>query len=586
MQENKKVSPWAWIPSLYLMEGLPYAAVMTVSLIMYKRMGVSNTDIALYTSLLYLPWVIKPLWSPFIDMLKTKRWWIVVMQLLIGAGFAGIAFSIPLPFFFQATLVFFWIMAFSSATHDIAADGFYMLGLDSNRQSLYVGVRNTFYRIATALGQGILVILAGFLESSTGAEPLKINISASPDFAQSTLFIPQQPEIQYDENEKIRFITDCETYNIGTEQINADSAKRFLAEIRALNLKNGFISEETQNAAVIDNSGKTGNLVAVAVRLSGNPDENKEIALNTSLNRGDKSISIVQGERLTFNANNCGKTAYIVFQADPKLNSASSAEYRGLSGNIPLAWSITFFVLAGTFVFFSFYHRIMLPKPDSDRPRANLKAQNILGDFAATFVSFFKKPHVLAALFFMLTYRFSEAQLLKLIYPFLLDSKEAGGLGLTTGQAGFVYGTLGIIGLTIGGIIGGIVVAKGSLKKWLWPMALSMLLTVAAFLYLSFTQTGNMLIINACVFIEQFGYGFGFTAYTLYLIYFSRGGQKTAHYAICTGFMALGMMIPGLFAGWLQELLGYNRFFIWVLLCSALPILGTWSIYRHIEDES
>ena len=189
--KSKKISPWAWIPSLYLAEGLPYVAVMTISVIMYKRMGVSNTDIALYTSWLYLPWVVKPFWSPFVDLLKIKRWWIVTMQLLIGAGFAGIAFTIPLPFFFQATLAFFWLLAFSSATHDIAADGFYMLGLDTNQQAMYVGIRSTFYRVATIMGQGVLIILAGFFESVSGTEPLKINIDVNPQYTQSTLYLPE-----------------------------------------------------------------------------------------------------------------------------------------------------------------------------------------------------------------------------------------------------------------------------------------------------------------------------------------------------------------------------------------------------------
>ena len=409
-KSQKALSPWAWIPTLYLAEGLPYVAVMTISVVMYKRMELSNTDIALYTSWLYLPWVIKPFWSPFVDILKTKRWWIFMMQLLIGAGFAGIAFAIPLPFFFQATLAFFWLLAFSSATHDIAADGFYMLGLDKNQQALFVGIRSTFYRIATITGQGFLVMLAGYLERITG-------------------------QIQF-------------------------------------------------------------------------------------------------------------------------------------------AWSVTFLVLAGLFVVFGFYHRFVLPRPASDTPNPNLKAKDILKEFSLTFTSFFKKPHILTALFFMLTFRFAEAQLLKLINPFLLDPVEKGGLGLSTESVGFVYGTVGIIGLTVGGIIGGIAASRGGLKKWIWPMTLGMILTCLTFVYLSFTQTNNFLLINVCVVVEQFGYGFGFTAYMLYLIYFSEGRHKTAHYAICTGFMALGMMIPGMFAGWLQEQLGYNHFFIWVMICSVVPIIA------------
>lgn len=604
--KNLKRSPWAWIPTLYLAEGLPYVAVMTISVILYKRMGVSNTDIALYTSWLYLPWVIKPFWSPFVDLLKTKRWWIVTMQLLLGAGFAGIAFTIPAPFFFQATLAFFWLMAFSSATHDIAADGFYMLALDTNRQALYVGVRSTFYRVATIMGQGLLIILAGLIESATGTEPLRIDVKVQPGQSRTEFRLPETAAVPSGHSGELRFLTAPGPVTMSTAGIPQDSLKRWLQLVEAQNRANGFLTSGEQPGAAVRNvaeagwwtvhvseplggwirrrfgerreaavvSGFSGDIAVAAVSLSGCPEPGREVVLNTSMNRGDRSVSLVHGDRLTFDETNWNRPAYIVFQADPKLEQSSSAEYKGLSGNIPFAWSVTFFVLAGLFVLFGLWHRFALPRPGSDRASARSTPRDILRQFSATFVSFFKKPQAAAAIFFMLTFRFSEAQLLKLINPFLLDPKEAGGLGLTTGEVGLVYGTIGIIGLTLGGIIGGVAAARGGLKKWIWPMTFSMLLTCVTFVYLSFSQTSNLLAINACVFIEQFGYGFGFTAYMLYLMYYADGPQKTAHYAICTGFMALGMMIPGMFAGWLQEQLGYNHFFVWVMLCSVVPVVA------------
>lgn len=409
--KTKRTSPWCWIPSLYFAEALPYVAVMTISVIMYKRLGISNTDIALYTSWLYLPWVIKPFWSPFVDLLKTKRWWVVTMQFLIGAGLAGIAFTIPMDYFFQLTLAVFWLVAFSSATHDIAADGFYMLALDSHDQAFYVGIRSTFYRIATIAGQGLLVMLAGALEDSTG--------------------------------------------------------------------------------------------------------------------------------------------------------------------KIPFAWSITFLILAGLFIGLCLYHKYILPVPKSDKAAVTVTASTIFKEFFATFVSFFRKKQALVAILFMLFYRFPEAQLVKLVTPFLIDPREVGGLGLTTSEIGLVYGTIGIIGLTLGGIIGGIVAAHGGLKKWIWPMALAITLPDLVFIYLSSALPQSLLVINICVFVEQFGYGFGFTAYMLYLIYFSDGEHKTAHYAICTAFMALGMMLPGMVAGWLQEELGYVNFFWWVMGCCLITLAVT-----------
>jgi PAT family beta-lactamase induction signal transducer AmpG len=394
---------------LYFAEGIPYVVVMTVSVIMYKRMGISNTDIALYTSWLYLPWVIKPLWSPFVDILRTKRYWIVVMQLVIGAGLAGAAFMIPVAGFFQYTLAFFWLMAFSSATHDIAADGFYMLALPEKEQSFFVGIRSTFYRVAMITGQGILVILAGYLEEH-----------------------PVLP--------------------------------------------------------------------------------------------GEDAISS--------------------------------------------AWSVTFFVLAGLFLAFFLYHKFILPYPVIDRPAGGEESRHVFREFAETFKSFFRKPRVGIMLLFLLLYRFAEAQLVKLAQPFMLDGREVGGLALSTSEVGFVYGTVGIIALTLGGLLGGFVASRNGLKYWLWWMLVAINLPDAVYVYFSYVQPEDFLIVNIGVAVEQLGYGFGFTAYMLYMIYVSQGKYQTAHYALCTGFMALGMMIPGMFSGWLQEQIGYQSFFLWVMIAT------------------
>ncbi|MBF8293471.1 MAG: beta-lactamase [Bacteroidetes bacterium] len=397
--------PWAWVPSLYFAQGIPYVVAQTVSVIMYKRLGISNTDIAFYTSLLYLPWVIKPLWSPFVDMFSTKRLWTVALQFVMGLALAVVAIVLPLPSFFTWTLAIFWLLAFFSATHDIAADGFYMLALDPHQQAAFVGVRSTFYRIAMITGSGLLVMLAGHIESSSG-------------------------------------------------------------------------------------------------------------------------------------------------------------------GNIPLAWSVTFGALAGLFLLFFAYHKLMLPYPIVDKPTLVDKSRSVWQEFAQTFVIFFKKKDVVSILAFLLFYRFAEAQLVKLVSPFLLDPRDKGGLGLSTGEVGIVYGTVGIIALTLGGLLGGYVVSKNGLKYWLWIMVFSIHLPDLMFVYLSQVQPENFLLVNIAVAIEQFGYGFGFTAYMLYMIIVSAGDHKTAHYAICTGFMALGMMGPGMLSGYLQEFLGYKNFFLWVIVAT------------------
>ncbi len=404
---------WLWIPTLYFGQGIPYVVVMTLSVIMYKNLSISNTDIALYTSWLYLPWVIKPLWSPLVDMFRTKRFWIVILQLVIGVSLAMVALTIPTTGFFQITLAVFWLMAFSSATHDIAADGFYMLALKQHEQAAFVGVRSTFYRIAMIAGQGGLVYLAGTLSEHTG--------------------------------------------------------------------------------------------------------------------------------------------------------------------DVVMAWSIVFWVLAGMFLLLCVYHRFVLPVPVSDVTVKD--GGNVFEAFLITFKSFFVRNDILLVLAFLLTFRLGEAQALKLVGPFLLDPATTGGLGLATADFGLVYGTFGVMALTLGGLLGGYTISRGGLKKWIWPMLFAVHIPNLAFVFLAYTLPTSHVVITMAIVIEQFGYGFGFAAYLLFMIMVAdnggKGVHKTAHYAICTGFMALGMMLPGMVSGWIQTQLGYPHFFVWVCVCTIPSIIVT-----------
>lgn len=405
---TRRRNPWTWVPSLYFAEGIPYVVVMTIAAIMYKRLGLSNTDAALYTSWLYLPWVIKPFWSPLVDVFKSKRWWIVTMQMVIGAGLAGVAFSLPTSNFVQWSLAFFWLMAFSSATHDIAADGFYMLALDEHEQSLFVGIRSTFYRIATIAGQGLLLMMVNALEVYT-----------------------RKPAV---------------------------------------------------------------------------------------------------------------------------------------------AWSYIFFFAAAMFILLCVYHTFILPRPQEDAARTQQGSG--FSEILRTFITFFRKPQALTAIAFMLLFRLPEALIGKICPLFLIDKMSQGGLGLSPGEVGWAQGTIGVVGLTLGGILGGICVAEGGFKRWLWPMVLAITLPDCVYLFLAYYQPENMFWVDLCIGTEQFGYGFGFTAYMLFMLYFSQGESKTAHYAFCTGFMALSMMLPGMVAGWLADTLGYYRFFILVMCLVPLTFLA------------
>ena len=611
MKHTKNKSPWAWIPTLYFAQGLPYVAVMTISVIMYKRLGISNTDIALYTGWLYLPWVIKPFWSPFIDIIRTKRWWTISMQWILALTFAGVAFTIPAPFFFQLTLAVFWLMGFTSATHDIAADGFYMHALSEHEQSLYVGIRSTFYRIATVAGQGLLVIIAGLIETGTGLQPAQLSVTAAPDIPPVLSSIPSRFTQPVDTTGTPYFIyttSQVKVSSIAPTEVNGIPFKTYAEAVRdsvkMLNAINGFVkndnSKEPSMTPIAPDGNKesaftvwlkkwfgenrettspddniANNIFVVGVRLNKMPQTDEPIVLNVTHRNGDQSIKLEQNllsTRFEFTRDNWNKTAYLFFEVDHKIKEQTEATFIGASGNITFAWIVVFLSLSAFFFAVAVYHSWILPHPASDSHESTHSASEIMKEFVLTFVSFFKKEQIWIAIAFMLLYRLPEAQLVKLISPFLLDPIDKGGLGLSTGEAGLVYGTVGIIGLTIGGIIGGMVAARGGLKKWLWPMAWSMSLTCLTFIYLSYFPASSLLVINICVFIEQFGYGFGFTAYMLYLIYFSEGRHKTAHYAICTGFMALGMMLPGMAAGWLQETIGYRHFFIWTVICCVATI--------------
>ena len=593
-----------WVPSLYLAEGIPYVVVMTVSVIFYKRMGISNTDIALFTSWLYLPWVIKPLWSPLVDLLKTRRLWIVTMQLLIGAGLAGVALAIPLPGYFQYTLAFLWLLAFSSATHDIAADGFYMLGLNENQQAFFTGIRSTFYRLAMITGQGLLVMLAGSIESRSGLPPVTMTVEAQragPSVEALQTNLPGEPALTGD----LRLVarpagTEGTALVVGLPTRAAAEIATLIASARAWNLEQGFLPEEKKRSdtmnraggpswwtrqistplgaflqrhfgesrAAAASDGKAGNLGVIYFHLTGPPG--REVTMTFSWLRGDKSITLVEGARLVFNDQNWNRLAVALVQLDPKLREPTSAVFQARSGNLTLAWTITFAVLAVLFVGLCAWHAWALPRTAADRPGSVRDVGEFWRKFFHAFGSFFRKPRLLALLGFLLFYRFAEAQLVKLVTPFLLDAREEGGLGLTTGEVGFVYGTVGIIALTCGGLLGGWVASRQGLKFWLWPMVFFIHVPDAAFIYLSQALPDSLAVITVCVAVEQFGYGFGFTAYMLYMLYIARGEHQTAHFALCTGFMALGMMIPGMFSGWLQDLIGYRHFFIWVVL-ATLP---------------
>lgn len=419
--KTKGRNPWAWVPTLYFAEGLPNVLVTGVAAVMYMQMGLTDTELALYTGWLNLPWIIKPLWSPFVDLLLTKRWWILSMQILIGAALAGVAFTLNTPVWFQMSMCCFFIMAFASATHDISADGYYMIELDEHRQTYFVGIRNTFYRLAVIFGNGVVVAIPGIL-------------------------------LLYFRN------------------------------------------------------------------------------------------------------------------------------------SVAFAWSLVFYGLAGIFIALWLFHSFVLPNSTADSEKTRSSAAEVWSGLKHTLSTFFTKFPVrttVIAICFLLLYRFPEALLNTMTKTFLMRPNSEGGLGMAPTEYGLSYGTVGLIGLTLGGILGGILVSRDGMKRWLWPLVCAITLPDAVYIYLAYAMPNistvmGLSFVSTCLFIEQFGYGLGFTVLTLYMLYYSQGEFKTSHYSICTGISYLGLMLPGMVSGWIKDSVGYQTFFIIVMATCVLTFLVTW----------
>ena len=561
---------WTWIPSLYFAEGLPYILVTSVSGIMYKKLGIPNADITFYISLITLTWVIKPLWSPIVDILKTKRYWIITAQLIIGLLLLGVTLTISLPHFFEYTLLFFMLIAFGSATHDIAADGFYMLALSEKQQSFFVGIRSTFYRIALIAGGGLVVILAGALELSFGLKPVEINVTSNPDkfitgkIDLDSIKITPLPG-------EMRIVAKPKNIDLSTKPVTEADAGFVTTFAHNMNVMNKF--EEGEKKLNLNQSEQvTGNVALVYFHLSKKPEPGVEYNIDVSQKSG-QGFSIIQGQNFTFTDQNWNKPAFSVIQIDTTIHNRSQAVFNIGSGNVPIAWVITFGIVALLFILLSIFHRFIFPYPKADKISTSAERDNLLKNFFSSFISFIKKENFWLTIGFLLLYRLGEAQLDKIAPLFILDSKASGGLGLSTIDLGFLKGTIGMLALVLGGILGGIAVARKGLRYWLWAMIIAINLPDVVYVYLAFFQPSSLVIISICIAIEQFGYGFGFTAYMMYMIYISQGEFKTSHYAIATGFMALGLAIPGAFSGMLQTALGYKSFFVWVLIATIPSFL-------------
>lgn len=533
-QSKNSRNPWSWIPSLYFYQGIPYSIVMITSGLIYKTMGVSIATFAFWTSLLYLPWAVKPLWSPYIDVVSTKRNWILWTQLLLGIAFIAVAFAMQLPIYFPVTIAIFALIAISSASHDIAADGFYMLSLDQHKQAFFVGIRSTFYRFAMLTALGLLPLIAGLIQENTGLDPVTFEVNAVPSDQFKATDIA---DFQFPKQEGIPKI---------------------------------IIYPEKVQIPIFEKGGSAPDSAVIYIALSAPPAQGETIVVNLGRKSGSKDIDLPKSHtgRFEFTAQNWNKPVAEVIRIDHNLTSKVSSQFRATAGNIAFSWTVSLGCLGIVLLLLAVYHRLVLPRPleIKEKSKVNLKV------YGEVFASFFTKPGIIPALIFFLMYRLGEAQLVKVATPFLVDSRNSGGIGLTSAQYGLAYGTLGMICLTLGGILGGVVASKYGLKKMIWIMAFAMNIPVSVYVYLStFQPVPGDISIYFSIAAEQMGYGFGFTAYMLYMLAFVGESKfKTAEFAIGTSLMALGMMLPGMISGYMKELLGYQHFFIYVMIC-AIP---------------
>jgi PAT family beta-lactamase induction signal transducer AmpG len=621
------MSGWWWVPTLYFAQGIPYVIVTQVSVPLYKRFGISNADIAWYTSLLGLAWVVKPLWGPLVDMYWTKRKWVLLTQALMAIGLVGVSAILPTPapLWWYGSLAIFAVISFASATHDIAADGYYMLALDPHRQALFNGLRSTFWRLSMIIGTGVLVIIAGLVESNSGPTPVVVQIAAVAK--------------------------------------GQSSAAPKVAPPQGGN----FARVEPPTNPI-----EAGTTAPMAIRLAKAPDNGRTVAVSVSLAPskwwyfffpvGDEAnVKVEKGDRLEFGPNNWDKPQLVEIHVHKNLNKPILVNLRVAAGNIPLAWAICIGVVGAVYLLLWLYHTLVMPKPALDVLRkpegasfihsaawlfvavgvpallyyllfnflqpllvSVLPAEHRTNDqwkslmsfvtfvlivcgagillliphvghaaaklftvcseksrigFAEVFASFFRKKGIMRMLAFLMLYRLADAMLVKMITPFMFDPTEKGGLGLSTAQVGFAYGTIGVLGLLLGGIVGSIYAATHGLAKVRLVMCLFMNVPILLFVLLAKYQP-PFHIVMVSVFVEQFGYGFGFSFYMLYMLYIAgQGEHKTSHYALCTGFMALSFLIPGMVSGIIQELMGhYYEFFLLVLALSSLSFLVTFII--------
>lgn len=687
--KGRRISPWAWVPSVNFLQGMQYILVTQMFIVVFYTMGIPNGTAIFWLGLLGLPWTIKPLWGPLVDRYWTKRNWTTTMQLLVGAALLGAAATVVLPdapiaglpTFFVATLLVLFVVAFASATHDIACDGYYMIALREKQQAFFVGIRSTAFRVGWIFTLGPLVALADYAQEKTGPSPEYFQVGAVTAADESLALLPELPPATSDGNQRILFFVaepaEAETggddgATEAVESAPAEAPPPVYSEARAVDVARGGSGSMFVRLAADPGADKTLTVVLKQIE-PGLAGDVPFLEFAASFFRPKKLIGEVKADptAVRFTSDNWNKPQEIKITVDKKLDQPAAAVFKVTGGNVALGWAVVLLAAGGLYFVLAIYHRFRMPIARGDavetanRPpfhvpalavaatilvpfllgytafRVMMQFQSTVGPhlfgaalsaadavpkdkklydflyklvaiaipsgigfalffvpvlkdytrsffrkmsdvsrigFVDVFTTFFSKPRIGVVISFLLLYRLGEIPLSSLKTPFLLATRENGGIDMTLSEFAFTNSFIYVIALILGGLLSGWLISSFGLKRIIWILVAFMHLPNTGYVFLAHYQPENLVLTNAIIAFESFGYGVGLSAFLMVMILSAQGPYKTAHYALCTGFMALGVMIPQMPSGYIQEVLGYEKFFIMACLlvipsCFLIPFL-------------
>ncbi|MEW6004398.1 MAG: MFS transporter [Stygiobacter sp.] len=567
-KKEKNFSAWFWIPTLYIAKAISFIIITSVSVIMYQSLEVSNSEIIFYTSLLYLPWLIKPFWSPLIDAIGTKRDWILFTQVLLAISFIVIAFLIQLPDYFQFTIIALWIVSFIAATHDIAVDGFYLVALKESDQSFFIGIRNSFYKIALISTATLVLLFSNQIEKIFSVSPAEFKVVANPNkFFEETikvdsLTIKQKPG-------PLKLVSSTSYLEISTKPKTKDQVVFYANFARNMNMMNGFVPQSIVLPDTSMLNDLVGNIGIIKFHLSKKPSEKDEYVISLKFVDGDNKFKVIEGNTLKFTSLNWNKPAFAVIQIDSNVTNKTIATFSAGVEKFSFGWTITFGFLSLIFLLLFVFHKFILPYPSNDEALIEKKNTTVGKEFFRSFARYFEKKKIILIILFFILYLFGHSQITKVLPQFLTDDKIIGGLYLQNYIVKIIKG-ISTITFALGSLIAGFIIYKKGLKSLMMIFTLMMNISLAVYIYLSWFLPNNFWIVTSLIGFENLCYGFGFSLILMYILNVSEGNYPSSHFAISFGFMSLGILLSEFSSLIIKDSFGYKYFFIWVLI-STIP---------------